>query len=72
MFDRFVRSGECGQVYRMLEDCRNVWSIPRRQGGPGFSKRERAFLDEIGDRFARQGWLDERRAERLRKIWERI
>lgn len=59
-------------IQRYLDDCENVRNIIKENGGPGFTKWEKDFLDSVKEQFDDQGKLPYKQARILKEMWNRI
>jgi hypothetical protein len=61
---------------KMVDDCMEVLTIPKRNGGPGFSEWERGFIQSIDAQLMGRGkgksWITEKQYDTLEKVWNKI
>jgi len=60
------------EIEKQLDDCLEVKTIGKDQGGPGYSQRDQDFLDSISEQWEEKGWLSDAQRDWLNDLHERI
>jgi hypothetical protein len=69
-------SSQIVNAQKMIEDCLNVLNIARSNGGPGYNKWERDFIESVDEQLNTTNGQKQRISDRqynvLEKLWNKI